>query len=213
MFSLLSLQILAVTKWILTLMLAIQPKAPWLATYEKTADALATASVEHPLFEGEDGRKTAAILMSLAWFEGNFKQDAQGDCGLGKTDAKTGMCVKDARPHSFCTFQINESNFTRFGVKKADILSDINLCTRTALKIVQESFRNCRALPVEDRLNFYVAGKDCTTGAKKGRHRVNYGLSLYKRSPNIPDVQDIFLTEEGKRVWPKEEYPSLVAAQ
>lgn len=168
--------------WILNVLLAMEPNTPWKGTYESTAEAFAKYAVQMPLFQGdEDGRKTASIFVSVAWFEGHFKPDAQGDCD--KTDPKTGMCAA-GRPHSFCTFQINESNLKSFDVTKDQLLSDIDTCTRVAASIMKRSFSVCKDRPLEDRLNWYAAGGgDCRANVPKGRHRMNKGKWVYDRFP------------------------------
>lgn len=83
------------SSWVLALMLILQPEAPWKSTYQSSAEAIASAAQKHSVFDGPDGEaRTAAWLVSLAYFEGSFKQDAAGDChekfdnGLGFSGTK-----------------------------------------------------------------------------------------------------------------------------
>ena len=72
------------SSWILLLMIGLQPakNTPWADTFEHTAEVIATASVQSPLFEGADGPgRTAAFLVALSWFESRFDVHATGDNG------------------------------------------------------------------------------------------------------------------------------------
>ncbi len=147
--------------WILSLMLVLQPQAPWRATYEATAAAIAaTVQREEPLFAGEQGReRTAALLVSLAWFESRFDAHALGDHG---------------RSHGL--YQIQEHGE----------LADPADATRAALGMLRESFRVCRARPLEERLGWYAAGgPDCSRGLRESRHRVARAMWLFRTHPPI----------------------------
>ena len=73
----------ALAAWVLSLMLALEPHSPYAATFSATATAIAhVVASEQPLFDGADGRvRTAALLVSLGWFESRFDQHAVGDHG------------------------------------------------------------------------------------------------------------------------------------
>lgn len=169
--------------WVLTLLTSLEPNTPWKGTYLDTAQAFAEAAQSQPLFAGPDGsRRTAAVLISVAWFEGHFKQDAQGDCD--ETDPKTGTCKRGSKPHSFCTFQIHESNFATYGVTKEQLLGDIRVCTATALKIMKGSMQVCASMPLLDRLAWYTAGGDSVCRPNvKGRHRMTKAHWLFDHFP------------------------------
>ena len=151
------------TSWILSLMLALQPEAPWSGTYPETASAIDEAVHAQPsLFSDDDeGRaKTAAILVALAWAESTFKPNAVGAGGT------RGL------------FQV---------AGKGD-LSDPHKAARVALELVRESFQLCKVRPVEERLAVFAAGgtscKDPPADAlRKSRFRVWKGLSLVKSHP------------------------------
>ncbi len=167
--------------WVLALMLKAQPHAPWSNTYESTAEAIAKAAEMYPSFGGDDGpARTAAWLVSLGFFEGALKQDAVGDCHE-KNDK--GMCLPGAVPHSFCMFQINETNHQYLGVTKNDLLTDINVCAQSAAKLMQQSFRMCKASPLEERLRWYAGGGPVCTenedAGRKSRHRALKGVWLF----------------------------------
>jgi hypothetical protein len=151
------------TSWILSLMIALQPEAPWSGTYPETAKAIDEAVQEQPsLFtdDAEGRAKTAGILVALAWAESTFKPNAVG------------------AGHVRGLFQIGGHGD----------LSDPHKAARVALELVRESFRICKARPVEERLAVYAAGgtscKDPPAEAlRKSRFRVWKGLSLVKSHP------------------------------
>ena len=140
---------------VLAAMVAVQPNAPWRATYESTAEAIANEASAHPLFDGEDGTvRTAALLVSLAWFEGAFRPDAVGDGG-----ASVGM------------FQVNGSALAFVGATREELLRDTVACVSAGRRIAALSLSRCRALPADERLSLYASGS-CTTGRRESRHRM-----------------------------------------
>lgn len=171
----------ALTPWILQVMVALEPTAPWRSTYETTAEALATVAEEEPLFPGKDGpRRTAALFVSVAWYEAHFQQDAKGDCR--KKDDK-GRCV--AQPQSLCMFQVGRSNLGALGTTEEAILSDINVCTRSARKMMYDSFGVCRGRPTEDMLGHYASGGQTCGGLRESRHRVAKAKWLESKFPFV----------------------------
>ena len=147
---------------VLAWMLRLQPEAPWSASYPTTASAIATLANHDPVFEGDDGpERTAAVLTSIAWFEGRFKADAEGGYVGG-------------RPTSFCTMQVDGSNFGHLGVTRRQVLSDIGACIWAGLRMVHVSFYVCRHKPLEGRLDHYATGGGaCTRPAHdEGGHRM-----------------------------------------
>lgn len=147
----------------LAMMLRAQPSAPWADTYPSTAKAVAEAAHASPVFAGGDGeQRTVALLVSMAWFESTFNPAAVGDNG-----------------RSVCLFQIHETNWKWLGVTR-EALQDVRVCARTAVRMVHQSFRVCRARPLEERLGWYAAGgPDCTRGLSPSRHRVRKALWLF----------------------------------
>lgn len=171
--------------WVLTLMTKSEPLPPkWRPTFEASSVVIAGMSDELPVYAGVDGpSKTAALLVSLGWFESHFQPDATGDCD--KTDPTTGMCVPGSIPHSFCMFQVNETNFAGLGVTRDEIMTDFKTCARSALRMIRQSFTVCAAKPHEDRLDHYAAGgAGCKTPLReKGRHRIRKGDWLFGAIP------------------------------
>jgi hypothetical protein len=153
--------------WILSLMMLLQPRAPWIGTYEATASAIDQAvQEEESLFPDEpDGRaKTAAILVALAWAESTFKPNAVGYGGV------RGL------------YQIGGHGN----------LSDPLKASRVALELLRESFRLCAKRPVNERLaQFAAGGSSCKApgeeALKKSRFRVSKGLWLVKQKPPPSD--------------------------
>ncbi|AKU95673.1 hypothetical protein AKJ09_02337 [Labilithrix luteola] len=154
------------TTWILSLMMLLQPEAPWSDTYGATAAAIDQAVHEQPsLFPGEpDGvEKTAALLVSLAWAESTFKPNAVGRNGV------RGL------------YQIGGHGD----------LSDPLKASRTAIEMVRDSFQRCAKRPLGERLAVYAAGgtscKDMREETlKKSRYRVMKSLWLMKQRPPPP---------------------------
>jgi len=153
----------ALTAWILGLMVAMQPQAPWRSTYEATAHAIADAVAgAEPLFAGDRGReRTAALLVSLGWFESTFDPHALGDHG---------------RAHGL------------FQVHGHGELADPDEAVGLALELVRTSMRACRNRPLEERLAWYAGGGyDCSAPSadalKKSRHRVLKAMWLAKHVP------------------------------
>lgn len=88
---------------------------------------------ERPLFRADaDKRKTAALLVAVAFRESSLRVDAVGDHG-----------------RSFCAFQIHQTS----GGTKA-LLTDANACVAKAFTMLRESVRIDGAHPVA----FYARG-------------------------------------------------------
>lgn len=156
------------TAWILALMIALQPAAPWRSSYDATAQAIADVTRdEAPLFAGADGRaRTAAVLVSVAWFESTFKPGATGDHG---------------RSHGL------------FQVQGHGTLDDPHDATRAALVELRASLHVCRKRPLAERLAFYAGGgpaphdaDGCPVNAEAvnaSKHRLARAFWLFKRYP------------------------------
>jgi hypothetical protein len=156
---------MSLAMWVLSLMINLQPLAPWRESYPDTATAIARASSTFPVFEGAYGAKrTAALLVSLAWFESRFDPQAKGDHG-----ASLGL------------FQINGSH-----AKSIELLEPA-WAPYHALSLIKRSFEVCHAQPVDDRLSWYAAGGvGCSeAGAIKSRHRMALARRLYERGEHV----------------------------
>jgi hypothetical protein len=148
--------------WVWYMMLQLQPATvtPWAETYESTAKVFAEEATLLPLFSGSDGaRRTAALFLSVAWFEGKFNPQAKGDCKNGKCE-------------SLCMFQIGRSNVAGLKVTEEQLLSDVRVCTQAARKMMQISFGVCRGRPKLDILGHYASGGATCGGLRESRHRM-----------------------------------------
>jgi hypothetical protein len=153
--------------WIVGLMVALQPSAPWRPTYEKTAEAIARVASSEPLFEGEDGEaRTAALLVSIAWYESHLKPDARSKAGNGRW---------------VCLYQIHKRHLA--DPKKA--LTDPEVCTREAVKLLRASLAACAKRPKNERLAFFVSGA-CDKGLPSSRLRMFLAAKLMKDHPLPP---------------------------
>jgi hypothetical protein len=156
--------------WILSLMLGLQPRAPWLATYEDTAKAIAqVVAAETPLFTGDRGReKTAAVMVALAWAESRFNPVAVGDHGL-----------------SVGLFQMSGANLpSPEGYRRADILGHPIAASEVALHMLRQSFAICAARPLNERIAWYASGDSyCQRGQSESRYRINLGMRAFAKYP------------------------------
>lgn len=165
--------------WVLSLMIDAQPTAPWRDTYESTANAIARAASANPLpFASDREERTAALLVSVAWFESAFKQDAEGDF------VRVGSI---RRPTSFCLLQVSASNFRALKVTRDEVQSSVDRCVDAGLRMMHVSWAVCRGEPLERRLAHYAGGGySCPTNEdarRKSGHRVAKALWLYRHRP------------------------------
>ena len=128
-------------------------------THDHSAIAEAITSVvesERPLFADDaDKRRTASLVLAVAWREGSLRTRVLGDCEQ-KTEA--GVCI--AKPHSFCTMQIHDSS----GGTPA-LNDDPAKCIRTGLAMLRTSFRSCSTHPIA----WYASGPSGCTNARAQR--------------------------------------------
>lgn len=151
----------ALAATILAWMLTLQPAriTPWASTYEATATAIASVvESEPPLFDKDATRvRTAALLVSLAWFESRFDVRAVGDHGSA---------------HGL--YQVHDRGE----------LADPAEATRVALDMVRASFRACRGRDRDELLGWYAAGgPDCTRGLRESRNRLALARRLAAKAP------------------------------
>lgn len=154
--------------------------APWQSTRPMVAEVIARKSNFEPLFKGDDGpAKTASVAVAILLFESGIKPDAVGDC-LEKDDK--GMCLPGATPRSYCGFQIERSNLPALGVTREQIVSNFEVCTDAAWKMMKSSFSICKGKDwtEEDLLNQYATGGGVCLPSEKGKHRMLKALWLYK---------------------------------
>ena len=149
--------------WVVGLLAALEPKAPWSHTYEKTAEAIARVAESEPLFAPEDRgeERTATLLVSMAWYESRLKPNAKSSNGKW-----------------FCLYQLGKAYLPN--AEKS--LTDPEMCTRAAVKIIKKSLDLCKARPLEERLASYMSGQ-CDRGGVESRYRFFLANKLLKEHP------------------------------
>lgn len=125
--------------------------------HSELGSAIARAvDADKPLFKNDaDRRRTAALLVAVAFRESTFHTQAVGDHG-----------------RSFCAFQIHRSS----GGSKA-LLEDVDACVRSAFTMLRTSLRVCPASPIA----WYAAGPNgCKSerAQKISRDRMNLAAYL-----------------------------------
>jgi hypothetical protein len=149
--------------WVVGLLAALEPTAPWANTYEKTAEAIARVSESEPLFAVEDKgeERTATLLVAIAWYESRLKPSAKSKNGKW-----------------YCLYQIDKQYLP--DPQKA--LTDPEVCTRAAVKILRKSIQLCSARPLEERLAIFMSGQ-CDRGLPDSRYRMFLAKKLMKEHP------------------------------
>lgn len=149
--------------WVVGLLAALEPQAPWASTYEKTAEAIARVSESDPLWAVEDKgeERTATLLVALAWYESRLKPNAK---------SKNGQW--------YCLYQVGKNYLP--DAEKA--LTDQEMCTRAAIKILKKSITLCAARPPEERLAIFMSGQ-CDRGGVESRYRMFLANKLLREHP------------------------------
>ena len=149
--------------WVVGLMVALEPSAPWRPTYGKTAEAIARVAESEPLFDDHGEERTAALLVSIAWYESRLKPNAKSSNGLW-----------------YCLFQIDKRQLA--DPDKA--LADPEVCTRAAIKIIRTSLQKCASRPTDERLAMFMSGT-CDKGLADSRYRSFLATKLLKEHPLV----------------------------
>jgi hypothetical protein len=149
--------------WVVGLMVALEPQAPWRPTFEKTAEAIARVAESDPLFDDKEKgeERTAALLVSIAWYESRLKPNA-----------------KSANGQWFCLYQVDKRHLP--DPQKA--LDDPEVCTRAAIKIIKGSLAKCASHPEGERLAFFMSGS-CDRGLPDSRYRTFLAAKLLREHP------------------------------
>lgn len=115
---------MTVLPFVLAAMAALQPNVD----HAELSQAIATVvDAERPLFRDDvDRRRTAALVVAVAFRESSFVANAVGDHG-----------------RSFCAFQIHRSS----GGSPA-LLDDPEACVRTGVAMLRTSLRVCPSHPI-----------------------------------------------------------------
>lgn len=152
--------------WVVGLMAALEPSAPWRGTYEKTAEAIARVAESEPLFEEKGEERTASLLVSLAWYESRFKANAKSSNGQW-----------------YCLYQIDKRHLA--DPEKA--LQDPEVCSRAAVKILRTSLKACEKHPLDERLAVFMSGA-CDRGVADSKYRMFLAGKLLREHP-LPAAQ------------------------
>ncbi len=147
--------------WIVGLMMALEPRAPWQSTFEKTAEAIARVAESEPLFEDRGEERTAALLVSLAWHESHLKPDAK---------SRNGQWL--------CLYQIHRKHLADPKLT----LADPEVCTREAVALLRASIQGCARRPPGERLAMFVSGT-CEKGLAQSRQRIALANRLLRDHP------------------------------
>ena len=152
--------------WVVGLLAALEPTAPWSNTYGKTAEAIARVSESEPLFAVDDHgeERTATLLVAIAWYESRLKPSAKSKNGRW-----------------YCLYQLDRSYLP--DAEKS--LSDPEMCTRSAVKILRKSLEMCKARPLDERLAAFMSGQ-CDRGGAESRYRMFLAKKLLKEHPLPP---------------------------
>lgn len=124
--------------WLLAACAFLSPGKDHTLVAESMARVIAT---ERPLFANDEDRtKTAALVTTIAFYEGSLKPSVIGDAHSGSA--------------SFCTMQIHTSSGG-----SAALNEDLDACFRTGIRMLRESMAQCPEYGVA----FYARGpKGCT---------------------------------------------------
>jgi len=150
--------------WVVGLLVALEPQAPWANTYEKTAEAIARVSESEPLWAAEEKgeERTATMLVALAWYESRLKPSAK---------SKNGQW--------YCLYQVGKGYL---GPEPEKALTDQELCTRAAIKILRKSLELCKSRAPDERFAVFMSGV-CDRGGVESRQRVFLANKLLKEHP------------------------------
>jgi hypothetical protein len=127
--------------WVLAAMALLAPDRD----HHELASAIASVvDAEPPLFRGDaERRRTAAVVVAVAFRESSFRLDAVGDHG-----------------RSFCAMQIHRSSGG-----SAALLEDADACVRKGLSMLRASVRVCPSAPIA----WYAEGPDGCSSARAQR--------------------------------------------
>lgn len=149
--------------WVVSLMTALEPAAPWKDTYEATASAIAKAAESDPLFGEGSEERTATLLVAIAWYESRLKPSA-----------------KSADGQFMCLFQVDK----RYFEEGETPLTDQTVCTKKAIGIVKKSLAKCASNPQDERLAAFTSGT-CDKGLAASRYRTFLGGKLLREHPVV----------------------------
>ena len=154
-------------QWILSLMIFACPTAPRY-DFMDIAKAIDVAAHEAPLYKSDDGvERTVVELVAVGAWESAFKADA---------------VASDWAGFSRGWAQVHDSNLPRLGITLIDAVTPLP-AAKAALKLMAESHRICRHLPLEDQLSEYASGRalcDTPEGLRDSKNRMGLAARLLR---------------------------------
>lgn len=177
-----------------------------LARYEEIAAALYEVTYDkstNPIFAGNSGRaKTAALILSIAYFESGFARDVDiGPCAKTKNgqrcDGGRSACMMQVQIGSGATYQRAHGID---GLTQQDLFADRETCFRVGLNMIRRSFTACRKLGPDMALNVYASGS-CQRGQRPGLARLSLARRLLAQHP-VPGLDVSFLRADEIAMLP-----------
>lgn len=149
------------------LFLVPHPDQQQLQSWVDLAQSVSDVATESPVFDGPKGQeRTAALLVSLAFFESGFRglksvnfSPKRGD--NGQSVGFFGIWPRKGDP------------------SKDELEKDASLQVRLARERIVESFRSCSYGDPGDRLALYASGS-CSRGLLESKHRWNQAVVLMR---------------------------------
>jgi len=185
----------AFTAWVFAVLMAISPYREKSLTYARYAhepedeqkaryssiakDLAEVVQEEEPLFKGKNGRvQTAALVMSMAFFESGLKKEV---------DFGTGKWGRGDFGRSWCLMQINlGKGQVSWGTTEMktwsgqDLVNDRKKCFKVGITALRLSLGACQGKAGGDKLSSYTTGT-CRDNEPTGRSRWNYAWRLLSR--------------------------------
>lgn len=175
----------ALALWATSIMNQLAPSSPHASTFSHTAEGMAIAAVETPVFAGEQGPvRTLALELAIALGESGFNPHATGDCP--NLPPGSPRCSMERHAQSLGLFQIGKSNLRWLGLAEDDLVGEPLVQARAALKLVAQSFKVCVNKPVDERLGWYARGGDGCQESGAGRARMRHARSILATHPFTP---------------------------
>ncbi len=167
--------------WVLAASTTLVPQR----SHDELASAIATrAEAEQPLFKGDtDRRKTASLLLAIAFRESTLRADVVGD-------------MKHGKPTSFCAFQIHlpSGAKTAEGWTGDDLVQDPDKCVTAAMHMIRASMKICPEHP----LAWYAEGPNgCSS--RRAQNISRDRLAIAQHLVRVVKVQE---EEPVSMMWP-----------
>lgn len=197
----------ALVAWCVSLLVFLQPRAPWVDTYASSAEAFVTAAEKDPLYR--DARaieQTIVVEVATTYYESHFAPHVKGDHGAswGAFQIAPGTAkpyLLPLRASSALRVLSDEGGelldpWRPLGEELLDVASAAPI----ALRLLHTSFKMCANRPSEERMAWYAGGgKTCTdlpmTAAERdretkafaqSRHRLQKAKWLLRVRPFLP---------------------------